>query len=361
MTHNETILVVDDNADNLDLLEKRFRSMGYNVATARDGEEALERVAQLSPDLVILDVMMPRMDGFEACHRLKSDPATRRIPVILLTARKEVPDKVKGFHTGADDYVTKPFNPRELVARVEALLDRRSSEQRQATAEKLGALGLMAEGVAHEVRNPMVTIGGFARRILKTAPPDSQVHEYAGHIVKEVERLEQMVDAILRYKNIVVRPYDPVDVGAAARAVLEESELDCKRLGVTAEVRIPAEPLEVEGDEENLKLALRHLVRNALDAMDEKGGRLTVSAGRSPRDFEKVQVEIADTGRGIPKADLPHVFDPFFTSKVEGAGIGLTMVHHIVTRHGGEVSLTSQEGEGTRVTVVLPVRQERVR
>ena len=222
MSHENKILIVDDNLDNVELLSERFGVMGYRVATAHDGREALEKVASEEPDLIILDVVMPYLDGFEVCHRIKSDPKTSRTPVILLTARKEVPDKVRGFHTGADDYITKPFNPRELVARVEALLERRSTEQKLATAEKLGALGLMAEGVAHEVRNPMFSIGGFARRIQKSLPQGDPVREYAGHIIFEVERLERMVNGVLQFKTLMAYPFEPVELGALIRTVRRE-------------------------------------------------------------------------------------------------------------------------------------------
>jgi len=349
------ILVVDDNADNVELLAKRLKALGYRTAEAYDGEQALLRVAEEEPDLVILDVMMPKLDGFEVCQRLKSDERTRSIPVIMLTAKREVPDKIRGLDTGADDYVTKPFNPQELMARVRSLLNLRTLHEKRVTEEKLGALGQMAEGVAHEVRNPMVTIGGFARRIRDRLPESDPLREYAEHIIKEVERLETMVEEIVRFKALMISPYEPVDL----RRVVDEALADRGKAFPAESIRVvrrfaPDLPL-IQGDRGNLLLALGNIVQNAFEAM-ENGGTLTVTL---ESDGGQVRLELADTGCGIPKSELSNVFDPFYTSKMTGAGMGLTMVHRIVTRHGGAVDLTSQSGVGTTVTVHLPVQQEK--
>lgn len=356
MSRADRILIVDDNVDNVDLLAKRFRSLGFDVLEAYDGEQALEKVNTEEPDLVVLDVMMPRIDGFEVCRRLKTNPRTRSIPVILLTAKREVPDKIKGLDTGADDYVTKPFNPRELVARVKSLLARRETEKRQATAEKLGALGQMAEGVAHEVRNPMVAIGGFARRIRDKLPENDPLREYAAHIIKEVERLENMVTEIVRFKTVMISPYGEVDLKALINEVLEGRAAEFSAASIELRTDLAEGVGTIQGDLENLKIALNNIVQNSIEAMPG-GGVLKVSLLANPAREGWVNVRIEDNGKGIAKEDLPNVFDPFFTSKMSGAGMGLTMVHRIVTRHGGEVDLASVLGEGTTVTLILPVRQ----
>ncbi len=135
------ILIADDNPDNVDLLRKRLGSQGYETVAAYDGEEALAAVLRESPDLMILDIMMPKMDGYEVLRRLKQEEEYRDLPVILLTAKKEIPDKIKGLDIGANDYITKPFNPQELLARVKSLLTLREEQQRKAKDERLTALG----------------------------------------------------------------------------------------------------------------------------------------------------------------------------------------------------------------------------
>jgi signal transduction histidine kinase len=349
------ILVVDDNPDNVELLTKRLKAGGYRTCEAYDGVEALAAVEAEEPDLVILDVMMPKLDGFEVCNRLKTDEKTRYIPIIMLTAKREIPDKVKGLDTGADDYVTKPFNPQELMARVKSLIALRSSQDRRVTEEKLDALGQMAEGVAHEVRNPMVTIGGFARRIRDKLPSEDPLREYAEHIIKEVERLETMVEEIVRFKTLMISPYEPVDLRVVADDVLRDKARALEEGGIAVERRYSGTMALIQGDPGNLKAALGNVVQNSLEALSP-GGALTVEIRTEEGSWARV--EIADTGRGIPKAEISSVFDPFYTSKMSGAGMGLTMVHRIVTRHGGEVNLTSEVGKGTRVVIRLPVSQK---
>ncbi len=344
------ILVVDDNLDNMELLIKRFQSLGYRTLQASDGEEALARVAAEEPDLVILDIMMPKLDGLEVCRRLKADERTRLIPVILLTAKREPPDKVRGLDLGADDYVTKPFDSHELVARVRSLLSLRNLHAKRVTEERLGALGQMAEGVAHEVRNPMVTIGGFARRIRDRAAPEDPLREYAEHIIQEVERLEAMVNEIVRFKALMIAPYEPVELGDVLRELLGQRGAAFQAAGLQVIPRIDPDLPLLQGDRENLKLALGNVLENALEAT-APGGTVTVTAAG---EGDGVRLEVEDTGRGIPRGELPHVFDPFYTSKMAGAGMGLTLVHRIVTRHGGEVDIESDQGRGTRVSISLP-------
>jgi signal transduction histidine kinase len=349
------ILVVDDNRDNVELLVKRLSAMGYRTCEAYDGEMALQKVAEDEPDLIILDVMMPKLDGFEVCRRLKTNEKTRFIPVIMLTAKREVPDKIKGLDTGADDYVTKPFNPHELTARVRSLLSLRTSHEKRVTEEKLGALGQMAEGVAHEVRNPMVTIGGFARRIRDRLAPADPLREYAEHIIKEVERLENMVAEIVRFKALMISPYEPVSLRDLAEQVLAERATQIQQQGIRVVSQYAPDLPVIQGDRGNLRLAIDKVVENSIEAMGP-GGTLTITLSSEGK---QARVGVSDTGRGIPKSELSSVFDPFYTTKMTGAGMGLTMVHRIVTRHGGEVDISSEVGKGTTVTLRLPVAQEK--
>lgn len=356
MNTSPKILVVDDNPDNVELLAKRLAAAGYRTCEAYDGEEALVRVAEEEPDLVILDVMMPKLDGFEVCRRLKTQEATRGIPVIMLTAKREVPDKIRGLDTGADDYVTKPFNPQELMARVRSLLNLRTIQQKRVTEEKLGALGQMAEGVAHEVRNPMVTIGGFARRIRDRLSEGDPLRDYAEHIIKEVERLENMVEEIVRFKALMIAPYEPVNLVEVVDQALAERQKLFQEGGISVVREFASELPPLQGDRGNLLLAVGNVIQNALEAMDP-GGTLTVTLAV---EGEQVRLRFADTGCGIAKTEISNVFDPFYTSKMTGAGMGLTMVHRIVTRHGGDVDISSRPGAGTTVTLWLPVKQEQL-
>ncbi|MEW6215036.1 MAG: response regulator, partial [Nitrospirota bacterium] len=140
MEKKSKILIADDAVDTVELLKKRLRSEGYDTAEAYDGEEALKQVVEYNPDLIVLDVMMPKIDGYEVCQRLKADENTRYIPVLMLTAKGEVENKVKGLDIGADDYLTKPFDYKELSARVRSLLTIKAAHERLVDVARSGAL-----------------------------------------------------------------------------------------------------------------------------------------------------------------------------------------------------------------------------
>jgi len=147
------ILIVDDAEDTVELLKKRFRAEGYDTAEAYNGEEALKKVPEYDPDLIVLDIMMPKIDGYEVCQRLKADEKTRYIPILMLTAKGEVEHKVKGLDIGADDYMAKPFDYKELSARIRSLLSIKATHQKKVEEEKSGALEQMMELLQSE-RDP---------------------------------------------------------------------------------------------------------------------------------------------------------------------------------------------------------------
>lgn len=214
------ILIADDNPDNVELLRKRLGSQGYETVAAFDGEEALQAILKENPDLLILDVMMPKMDGYEVLRRLRQNDDYRNLPVILLTAKKELPDKLKGLDIGADDYITKPFNPQELLARVRSLLTLREEQERKSQDERLTALDQMVEGVAHEIRNPVTAIGGFARRLYDRLPDGSPEKHYAEVIVNESRRLEQMVKQIVDATVISIPSLRKREINEVIKAAL---------------------------------------------------------------------------------------------------------------------------------------------
>ncbi len=348
------ILIADDNPDNVELLRKRLNSQGYDTVAAFDGEEALQAVSRENPDLLILDIMMPKLDGYEVLRRLKQIDAYRDLPVILLTARKEIPDKIKGLDIGADDYITKPFNPQELLARVRSLFMLRGEQQRKAQEEKLTALDQMVEGVAHEIRNPVTAIGGFARRLRDRLPPASAEREYAEIIFSESQRLEQMVKqivdaAVVSIPSLKKREINEVIVEALAanREKLEES-------GIVVKTVLDHDLPPLIMDAGNLRRVVAHLISNAINAMPQ-GGTLSLSTSRRNH---YVQVQVADTGVGIPPKILPHIFDPFFTTRSTGPGLGLAMVHKIVKQHGGQISVNSELQKGTTFNILLPLKEE---
>ncbi|MFC1591611.1 response regulator [Thermodesulfobacteriota bacterium] len=344
------ILVVDDDPLIVSLIEKTLETTGYQIVTAYDGEEALQKVEDERPDIIILDVMMPKKDGLEVCRTIKENEETRLLPVVMLTSKDFIEDKVSGLEQGADDYITKPFNPKEFLARIKGLVERHIYRSHRAEEEKLEALEKLVESVAHEVRNPIVAIGGFARRIRDRLPQGDIVRTYADHITHEVERLETMVKQIINLKTIVVSAREHIAVNAIVDMALDEFsgmfELKTIALRKSYSTDLPM----IRGDVPNLKTAFHNIIENAIEAMEDGGTLEVITVAEDGR----VCIRLVDSGKGIPKSEIAQVARPFYTSKMSGAGMGLTMVKHIVTLHDGTVAITSKFGQGTSVELVLP-------
>ena len=348
------ILVVDDDPLIIKLVEKLLVHSGFKIITAANGESGLQKVREEEPDLVILDVNMPKIDGLEVCRRLKRSEQTRLIPVILLTSQDYVDDKITGLKTGADDYITKPFNTKEFVARVKGMIDKSVYQHKRAEREKLEALENMAEEVAHEVRNPVTAIGGLAKRLRDRLPAGGTLRTYADHILREAARLEVMVDEIVKLKTLVVSPHERIDVQHLLDAALNCYAALLKERKIQVVKKHPSALPYIRVDRKNLKACFCHIIENAIEAI-ESSGSITVETSS---DTKQMYIHFSDTGRGIAKNEIAQVIRPFYTSKMSGAGMGLTTVRHIVALHGGELTITSTRGTGTRVTIVLPLPDE---
>jgi len=347
----QRILVVDDSEFIVELIDRTLSECGYLISKAYDGEEALYKVAVDAPDLIILDVMMPKMSGLEVCRKLKSDEKTMLIPVVLLTAKNFVEDKITGLETGADDYITKPFNTKELQARIQGLINKKISQVKVVEVEKQEALETLAKEVAHEVRNPVTAIGGFARRIMNKLPEDSQLRVYAQMIINEAERLETMVGEIAEFREIDVSADELVDMPGIVDSVLEQFNDEMSRRNIEKVLQYDSEVLQTMGDEINLKHVFTHVIENAVESIDD-GGTITIKIGEIN---DSLVISVMDTGRGLSIDELKRITRPFYTSKMSGAGMGLVIVKYIIEAHGGELNISSVSGVGTTVRISIPV------
>lgn len=353
MESKPKILIADDAQDVVDLLRKRLRFEGYETIEAYDGEECLLRAKEENPDLIILDIMMPKLDGYEVCRILKSNRKTAYIPVLMLTAKGEVESKVKGLGAGAQDYVAKPFNYAELSARIKSLLAVKAAREKLVQEEKTEALDQMMEGVVHELRNPLTSIGGFARRVLENLGAEDSNRKYMEIIIEEVSRLEKMIKHLVELKTAAISYKEPESLRAVMEEVRNQFQQWCDVEGVEIQMDLSDDLPVICIDRENMKLALSHIVENSIEAMREmprKVLRVTSSV-----DEGKVEVSIEDTGRGVPKDKIKYLFDPFFTSKTSGPGLGLTFALRIIQEHRGTISVESEPGKGTVFTIRLPV------
>lgn len=343
------ILIVDDDEKNSTLLSVKMRRDGYDTELAVNGLEALEKTAAFRPDLILMDVMMPKMDGYESLRRLKSSEKTRYIPVIMLTGRAEIDDKVMGFEVGAEDYIVKPFSLREVSARVKSLLRMRSLQTKLMETEKMAALGGMVDGIAHEIRNPLTTIGGIARRLLDSET-NTRHKTYAKSIINSVERLERMLLRIDEYKSILASTLTRGDIDKVILATVRSvRDLHYGR-DISIKTSLMPDPPPVNMDYGNMKIALFNVLQNSIEAIEGSGEILIETL---PSIDQTITVKITDTGTGISESEVRGIFNPFQTSKLTGAGLGLTITHRIISDHGGEIEVESELGKGTTVTIRL--------
>jgi two-component system, sensor histidine kinase and response regulator len=343
---------VDDAVDTVDLLRKRFHAEGYDTAEAFNGEEALTKVAEYGPDLVVLDVMMPIMDGYEVCRRLKADEKTKYIPVLMLTAKGEVEHKVKGLDIGADDYMAKPFDYKELSARVRSLLSIKATHEKKVVEEKTGALEQMMEQVAHEIRNPLTSIGGFARKVFSKLPEGDPNKRYMQMIIEDVAVLESMIKQLIELKSMSISMKEPSNVNDIIKASLKVFEQDLVQKAVKMDIALQEDLPRIVADKKLLKRAFCNLIKNAVEAMETGSKELKIL---SRKNGNSLAVEISDTGKGISEEKIKNIFDPMVTSKVYGPGLGLTFALKIIQDHRGSISVASEPEKGTTFTIKFPV------
>lgn len=352
MNKKSKILIVDDAAEIVELLKRRLRSEGYDTAEAYDGEECLRGVVEYNPDLIILDVIMPKLNGLDVCQRLKTDEDTKYIPVLMLTAKSEVEDKVKGLDIGADDYLAKPFDYKELSARVRSLLTIKAAHERLVEEEKSEALGLMMDEVAHEIRNPLVSIGGFARRVYEGLPDGDTNKRYMEMIIQDVARLENMIRQLVDIKTTAISYTEPSNINDIIIESIKLFEQEFKEKAIDVETELMDNPPLISADKEQLKRALSNLIKNSIEAMVSRTKVLNIASRLSEGHIE---IQVSDTGKGISKDKLKNIFDPFFTSKIYGPGLGLTFTLKIIRGHRGTISVESEPGKGTTFIIRLSV------
>jgi len=384
MSHREKILIVDDQAENIDIMVEALQST-YDLMAATDGKSALERArGEAPPDLILLDVMMPEMDGYEVCRRLRSDPVTRDIPVIFVTALNDPDKEAKGLDLGACDYITKPISPPVVMARVRAHLQltharkvlkhqndvleqrvrERTAEVVRAQAERVEGLNNFANAMAHQIRNPVAALGGMSGLLLKKVPSDSPLSEYAKAVREDSLRLEHLVGVISDYVSLTVGESEPFSVMELVEKALQEAQETATALGMELDFTVDVSDENVLVDKDLAALALAEIMRNAVEFCERNTVVLSIMGGVDvfPHDLSASErfyaadarygLRITDNGPGIPDDDLAFVTDPFFTTKASGVGLGLTRAKRILHDElGGELHIESPPDSGVSVTV----------
>jgi two-component system sensor histidine kinase/response regulator len=353
----ETILIVDDTPANISVLLDALAGTGHQLLVAEDGEDALEQMTRSVPDLILLDVMMPGIDGYETCRRLKSRPETRDIPVIFMTALHDTSEKVKAFGAGAVDYITKPVQHEEALARIQAHLTlrrlQRELERELALKERFMRIA------AHDLRNPLCLIlisGEMARRKGAAGPLAEQLE----NIDNSARQMRRIIDTFLsgqRGTGMDGGQPGRADLNLIAAAVKAQNAPAAERKAITVELQL-AEPMPpVACDPGHAYQALTNYLSNALKFLPADG-RVMV---RTTVDETRARCEVVDSGPGVPPAERGQLFTEHArlsnrpTAGEESTGLGLSIVKHLIESEGGRVGADFPAVGGSVFWFELPV------
>jgi len=347
----DKILIIEDSEDTVEILRKRFQADGYVTSEAYDGEEGLRKVAEFGPDIIILDIMLPLINGFEVCKRLKSDPTTRYIPIIMLTAKSDIESKVMGLDIGGDDYLAKPFDYTELAARVRSLLGRKAASEDLLEHEKSEALEKMTTQMEHEIRNPLAIIGGLARRVHDSLRDNDPNKKHMELIMQNILRLEHTTDRLLDLEISVITCREQSNLNEIIMEVLEKNWpiFEESQTEIITDLKNPLP--KILADRNQIRVVLVNIIDNAIEALQGRPSRILKI--RTRFNDEYITIEISDTGGGISKENIKNIKHPFFTSKTYG-GLGLAVANKIVKAHGGTMTIKSEAQQGTDVIINLP-------
>lgn len=364
------ILIVDDTLANLDLLLAMLTNHGYKVRAAINGNMALKSVFSAAPELILLDINMPDIDGFEVCRQLKSDARTREIPIIFISASDQMDDKVRAFEIGGVDYVTKPFQVEEVLARVGSQLalyqhKRELEVFRQREIDYLRELSAMkdefVQTVSHDLKNPLSVIMGYADLLCteETIKQEPEILSYVTAIRRRSDEMYELISNLLDLARIEAG----MGLSTAPMRLNEFLDEQVESIRPLAEGKhltfvysaLPSN-ITLIADAMRLGQVVRNLLSNAIKYTPE-GKRVELS---HTIQTARILLQVKDTGLGIPRQDLPNIFQKFYrvntpehnTSK--GTGLGLSIAKAIIEQHQGSIWVESELGKGSTFSIELP-------
>ncbi|MCP4401079.1 MAG: hybrid sensor histidine kinase/response regulator [bacterium] len=354
-----TVLLVDDDSTNLGVLSNCLEVEGFEILVSQDGESACQQAETEQPDIILLDVVMPGIDGFETCRRLKEHAATTEIPVIFMTALAETAHTVTGFEVGGVDYITKPLRHAEVLARVKAHLTIRRQQQQlhalNASKDKFFSI------VAHDLKNPFNGFLAFVDLLeenIHTWNKD-RIIELTAMLRTSAEHLSALLDNLLTWSRVQrgMLEYHPehcdLSMVAAQNIALFTPNAEQKQISISPLIQ---EQTIVLADVNMLDTVMRNLLSNALK-FTHAGGTVEVSARH---DLHGVEISVSDTGTGIAEEHIPKLFridaknKHLGTAREKGTGLGLLLCQEFVKQHGGSIRVVSEVGKGSTFSFTLP-------
>ncbi|MDQ8186587.1 ATP-binding protein [Pelagicoccus sp. SDUM812002] len=372
------ILVADDEPEMMRFLRSQLRGR-YRIDEARDGAEALKIAAERRHHLILLDFMMPRVDGIEATRRLREMPSHRGVPIVILTARADEESKFQALDAGATDFLTKPFSSTELLARCrnlasvyemqqqvedrtvrleEALELIKQTETQMVQQAKMASLGQLSAGLLHEVNNPLnfatTSIHLIKKRLSRSPHPEPDLLEKPlADLHDGIRRVSEIVSSLREFTHPDTKRFDKVDLNAALENAIRFVQIPVSEISLKKDLQGAA---LIRGNQNQLVHLFINLLQNSVDSLREKGAEKREMNVSCQVDSERVHISFEDNGMGIEKEALARIFDAFFTTKKvgQGVGLGLSICHRIIQQHQGTVFVESEAGQWCRFSMTFP-------
>jgi two-component system sensor histidine kinase/response regulator len=356
------ILVVDDNLNNLQVTAKVLRENGYLISLAQDGKSALEMLNNLVPDLILLDIMMPEMDGLEVCRIIKQFSRLKEIPIIFLTARTQTEDIVEGFKAGGVDYIVKPFNRDEMLVRVRNHIELADSRKKifemNKNRDKLYSI------IAHDIRSPLSSILFIIEAFKKNLviPGSEEYQEMMDSLAKTTYETSTLLNNLLSWTKVQSQSITLTPKIINVSSVLNEcvsllkANADIKNITINCYVN---EDFTAYMDEVTMHTVFRNILSNAIKFTPQDGS-ININA---KEDKEKLILSFKDSGMGIPEDVIEKIMvhnqhhTSLGTANEQGSGLGLMMVKDFVSRNNGTLNIKSKIGEGAEIIISLPLEK----
>jgi two-component system sensor histidine kinase/response regulator len=360
------ILVIDDQPINVQLLKRKLEREGLQVTAAYNGQEGLEKIAQHKPDLILLDVMMPDMDGIEVCQRLQANDDTRSIPVIFITARTNKESKLEGLAVGAVDYITKPIDLDETLARVQTQLrfvsinrEMLDLQRRLAEVRRAATLGAVTQGIAHNLNNLLGVVIGHLDLIKVHHDKPADVQRNVEKIDTAVHRIAGIVRQLTSLVSRDQRPLVPTSLQRLLESGVARFHAEAKLIAPVT-IDNPLGDLPIASNSEVLEDVLAKVLLNAWEAYDNEPDAprpITIRTRRIEQlGRPSVEISVDDEGHGVDPEIRDHIFEPFTSTKrTVGVGMGLTVAQHALQGLGGEVTVVPRPTGGTSARLVHPI------
>lgn len=391
MEKKKKVLVVDDTVANLDLIVSFLGNKGYKCLIAKNGFDAITRAENTLPDIILLDIQMPHLDGYETCKRLKEMPVTAPIPIIFMTALSDTTDKVKGFNVGAVDYITKPIDSEELLARLETHLtihqlkndlekslhykeELLKTQKELFKSEKMASLGYLVSGIAHEFNTPLgigitssTQINDDTMALLENFNIDSTE---INNLLKSIITCNNLIFSNLNKLGLIIKKIKKLSISKSMENTsdinLKEFITECLKLTKAVlnnpklEIRITGEDSIVECvNQEAIESIINNLFENSIvhgfkeDRLDNK---IDIKIYKKDN---LITIEFKDNGVGIKSENISKIFDPFFTTnKSRGTGLGLSVVFNIVTDVLKGTIIFENQKDGSVFTITYPTQKQ---